>query len=204
MIGYLRGRIRARTERTVLVEVGGMGYEVHIPERALALLPPSDAPVELHTHLVWREDAISLYGFPAREERDAFRLLLEVSGVGPRLAMGILSALSVEELLSAIAANDARRLQSIHGVGKRTAARLCVDLRDKARSLAIPEIPAETGETGSVSAKGGMFEDCLAALMNLGYRESEARPAMERAARELESGTRLEDLLRHTLQLLAR
>nr|WP_246325286.1 Holliday junction branch migration protein RuvA [Dissulfurirhabdus thermomarina] len=200
----VRGRVHAVFADGVLVDTGGVGYEVRMPARGLAELP-REGEVVLYTHVVWREDSIALYGFPRPEEKEMFRILLEVSGVGPRLALSVLSAMTVEDLLYALAAGEAHRLQAIHGVGKKTAARLCVDLRERARDFleaAYGKAPPPTAAPGGAAA-GPVLADALSALENLGYRPAEAERILARAREEIEGEPTVEELVRRALRLLA-
>ena len=123
MIGYIRGEKQGQWDRGVIVDVNGVGYEIQMPSSSLAKLPTSGNELTVFTHLVWKDDTLSLYGFETIEARDMFRLLLEVSGVGPRLALNILSMLSAEELLQILAREENKRLRAIQGIGEKTAAR---------------------------------------------------------------------------------
>ncbi|MGC9022442.1 MAG: Holliday junction branch migration protein RuvA, partial [Dissulfurimicrobium sp.] len=123
MIGYLKGRVeRLWDKRGIILDVNGIGYEIQMPAPAVSRLESIGREITVFTHLVWKEDAVSLYGFEGMEERDMFRMLIEVSGVGPKMALNILSMFTVQELLKTIAGYDIKRLQAIHGVGKKTAA----------------------------------------------------------------------------------
>lgn len=204
MIGQLRGRVQTRWEYGVVVDVGGVGYEVHMPSSALAELPPKDQELVVHTHLVWREETFALYGFHRREEREMFRVLLEVSGVGPRLALNLLSYLSVEELLKILATGEPKRLQSVHGVGKKTAARLCVDLKERAQALLRYSIGAAEGATYVSTGGDELWNDAFSALTHLGYKPAEAEGALSKAREELGEEGALEDLVRLALRLLAK
>jgi Holliday junction DNA helicase RuvA len=205
MIGHIRGTVESRWDRGVVLDVQGVGYEIHMPESALAKLPPSSDEVTIYTHLVWKEETVSLYGFEAPEARDMFRLILEVSGVGPKLALNILSLLSPQDLLMALAQGETGRLQAIHGIGKKTAARLCVDLRDKATRL----LDGQGRSTRHMTApepetQGTLWQDAMSALTYLGYRPPEAKDALSRARTSLGDEATLEELVRTALQGLAK
>jgi Holliday junction DNA helicase RuvA len=191
VIGSVRGSVVERTATgEVLVEVGGVGYRVHVPASALPTLHPGDAAF-LFTHLHVREDAMLLYGFPTRDERDTFEALIGTTGVGPKLALAMLSVHSPSALRRALLEDDLAALTLVPGVGKRTAQRLLVEL--KAR-LEVPEL--DLTETGGGPAPRA---EVRAALAGLGYGPDEVRDVVAQLA---EGGT-VEDLLRDALKLLA-
>jgi len=176
MIGRIQGKLVEIVDSLALVDVSGVGYEVELTQGARAGLGLSGSEVALYTHLVVREDAHLLFGFASRQERDVFRTLIRVNGVGPKLAMSLLSSLSVAELVGAVAAGETVRLTRVPGVGKRTAERLLVELKDKLEGLA---------PSGSVQADTPIYRrsqegqrEALAALLALGYRLPEAERAL--------------------------
>jgi Holliday junction DNA helicase RuvA len=188
MIGHLDGRLLELQPGLAVVEAGGVGYEVHLPISCHTLLVGRDrASLFVHTHV--REDQLSLYGFPTRRERDTFRLLLGVSGIGPRTALALLSGLTPDDLGAAVEAEQWRRLAAVPGIGKRTAERLIVELKGKL--------------AGSATATAGRREDAVSALVNLGYP---ARGAEEAVGDLLRSNPEIElsELLRRALQALVR
>jgi Holliday junction DNA helicase RuvA len=195
VIAQLRGRLSSLNPELAVVDVQGVGYAVHLPLSTYYELQrlPSGAEVTLFVHTHVREDALALYGFWSERERALFERLITVSGVGPRLARGILSGLPPEEVLRALAAGDAARLTRIPGVGKKTAERLVLELREKAAELAT---------AAAVSAEPG-DEDLLVALVNLGYRRPDVDKALAEARREKE-GAAVPELLRIALKRLAR
>jgi len=191
MIGSVRGTVLERAmSGEVLVEVGGVGYRAHVPLGALATLEPG-APAFLFTHLHVREDAMVLYGFPTREERDTFEALIGASGVGPKLALAVLSVHSPAALRRAVAEEDLEALTLVPGVGKRTAQRLMVDLEAR---LALPDIDLSP-TPGLSSARAEVRE----ALTGLGYGADEVRDVLARIADD----GRVEELLRDALRRLA-
>ncbi len=191
MIGSVRGTVIERTAAgEVLVEVGGVGYRAYVPASALPALHPGDAAF-LFTHLHVREDAMVLYGFPTRDERDTFETLIATTGVGPKLALAMLSVHSPGALRRALLEDDLASLTMVPGVGKRTAQRLLVEL--KAR-LALPELDLTDGRTGPAPRA-----EVRAALSGLGYAPDEVRDVV---AQLPEEGS-VEDLLREALKLLA-
>jgi len=175
MIGRLTGRLAAKTPDQVLLDVGGVGYVVHIPLSTFYELPESENPTSLWIHTHVREDTLALYGFLTEHERSLFLLLLGVAGIGPKVALTVLSGIPPAELASALRNQDVRRLVAIPGVGKKTAERMVLELAEKVAAFAA-EQPAET--PAAVAA-----EDVVSALVNLGYRKTEAEKAVESATR---------------------
>jgi Holliday junction DNA helicase RuvA len=170
MISHLRGTLSDKGIDHVVVDVGGVGLRVTVSLQTLAELPAVGGPVQLLTQMIVREDALTLYGFLTQDERGAFELCMTVQQVGPKLAMSILSTLTPEELANAIAAEDVARLQRIPGVGKKTAERLALELRDKfEKTAARAPTPARAPSSGPV----------LSALVNLGYKPAEAERAVD-------------------------
>jgi Holliday junction DNA helicase RuvA len=191
VIGWLRGVLRDRESGQVVVDVQGVGYVVRVPASTLLELPKDGATVELLVSTLVREDAITLHGFRTREERDLFDRLLTVSGVGPRTSLAALSALGPDDLARAIASGDSRRLASVPGIGRKTAERIVIDLRDKV---------APAG--GGAARPAGPEDDVRSALVNLGYPEKAAGKALEQA-REAGHAT-FEALLKDSLSRLGR
>jgi Holliday junction DNA helicase RuvA len=190
MIGRIQGVLTEKNPPQVVVVAHGVGYEIDVPMSTFYHLPRTGENVELLTHLVVREDAHLLYGFLTAGERVAFRQLLKVSGVGPKVALAVLSGLSVEDLALAIAAQDSARLTKVPGVGKKTAERLVLELRDK--------LPAVAGAARSEAspARG----DVVNALLALGYNDREAQAVVKQLPAELA----LADAIRQALKHLAR
>jgi Holliday junction DNA helicase RuvA len=170
MIGRLSGTLVEKAPPQVLVDVGGVAYELDVPMSTFFNLPATGEPVALLTHLVVREDAHLLYGFLSHEERTTFRLLVKISGVGPRTALAILSGLSVAELSQAVAMQEAGRLVKVPGIGKKTAERLLLELKGK-----LGDAVAAPQQAGG----GGAHADVLQALVALGYSEREAAAALK-------------------------
>lgn len=200
MIGRLAGTLIAAEVESVLIDVGGVGYEVGVSARTLAALPPPGTPVVLAIETLVREDAIALYGFPDAAERAAFRALLGVQGVGAKVALALLGAFTPAEIAAAVAEGDARRLTRAPGVGARLAARLVTELKGKpgfaVLSAAAPVAPAAPADP--------VFADALSALANLGYRRAEAEPALAAARARLGAAAGIEALIREGLRALAR
>jgi Holliday junction DNA helicase RuvA len=196
MIGQLRGRLAEKRPNQVLVDVGGVGYLVQVPLSTYAALGELRTEVTLLIHTHVREDALALYGFVSSREKHFFEMLLSASGVGPTLALKILSGMSVEELVPAIRGSDLARLTRIPGVGRKTAERMVVELKDKLEGVTV-----ET-ENRAASSPAGIEADVISALVNLGYDSRAAETAVGEAKREAGSGN-FEKLLRGTLQSLS-
>ncbi|MFM8517127.1 MAG: Holliday junction branch migration protein RuvA [Nevskiaceae bacterium] len=190
MIGSLRGRLVTKAPPQLLVEVGGVGYELEAPMSTFYGLPAVGEEVRLLTHLVVREDAHVLYGFASDAERQLFRSLLKVTGVGPKMALGILSGTSVEGFAACVTLQDATALTRIPGIGRKTAERLIIEMRDR---LAAPAPAAGLGVATSTGAEGEAF----AALVALGYKPAEASRLLKSAGGE---ATSTEELIRRALQ----
>ena len=199
MIALLTGRIAALEEATCVVDVGGVGYLVHASTRTLAALPAPPAAARLLIETQVREDAILLYGFAEPAERDWFRLLTTVQGVGGKVALALLSALSPRDLVTAIAAGDQTGLTRAQGVGPRLAVRLLTELRDKTGTM-----PTPPGLPTPHPTPPGIAEDALSALINLGYRRPEAQPAVARSLDRLGTAASLDTVIRDSLKDLAR
>jgi Holliday junction DNA helicase RuvA len=196
VIGQLRGQILRKSPQEVLLDVGGVGYRVLIPVSTFYRLGEAGASVDLRVHTHVREDALALYGFASDSEQALFERLIEVAGVGPKLAINILSGIEAPELVAALREADVARLTRIPGVGKKTAERLVLELREKMPALAAGEAAP------AAAAPGGMKQDLLSALAHLGYSRGEAEKGAERALREDADG-RFEDLLRRSLRVLS-
>ncbi len=196
MIAQLRGRILRKSPQEVVVDAAGVGYRVLIPVSTFYRLGEegSETSLRIHTHV--REDALQLFGFESAAEQALFERLIEVAGVGPRLAVNILSGIEAPELAAALRASDLARLTRIPGVGKKTAERLVLELRDK--------MPVMSGgeELQAASATGTTKDDLLSALANLGYSRGEVEKGVDRALKEEPDG-RFEDLLRRSLRVLS-
>ncbi|RPI27512.1 MAG: Holliday junction branch migration protein RuvA [Acidobacteria bacterium] len=198
MIAWLKGTLFSKTTDRVVVEVGGVGYEVLIPFSTYYDLGDVGSCAGLHIHTHVREDTLSLYGFLTTLEKRLFTLLIQVSGVGPRLAIAALSGLPGEELIRAIVMGDVVRLSSIPGIGKKTAERLVLELKDKLRT-----VMAEPGrEIEMPSPASAVQSDVISALVNLGYGRPVAEKAVAHVIKEVPGG-RFEDLLRRSLRRIS-
>jgi Holliday junction DNA helicase RuvA len=195
MIGSLHGTVAEKRPNRILVDVNGVGYAVQVPLSTYVELGPlrSEVSLLIHTHV--REDALTLYGFLTAKEKSLFEQLLKVTGIGPNLAITLLSGLAVDELVPAIRRNDLVRLTAIPGIGRKTAERIVVELRDK-----LAHLEAETA--AAPAASGGAFEaDVASALLNLGYPQAAVEKAVAEAAREA-SEKSFDAVLREALQRL--
>lgn len=193
MIGSLRGKLIEKRPNQLLVDVNGVGYRVQIPLSTFASLGALHAETNLLIHTHVREDQITLYGFVTAREKQCFELLISASGVGPSLALKILSGMSIEELVPAIRKSDLAQLVKIPGVGRKTAERIVVELRDK---LVVIDVP----EAGKPSTRSQLEDDVASALMNLGYDTKSVERAVEKS--RAASGNDFEKLLRSSLQIL--
>lgn len=199
MIALLSGRLAYKSIDHVIVDVGGVGYRLLVPLSTFYALP-NEGEVRLHVHTHVREDAILLYGFLTTGEKEMFGLLISVSGVGPKLAGNILSHISADELRQALAAGDVKRLSALPGIGKKTAERLVLELKEKAGRTA--SALAHDAPAGTPAPPADPLEDILSALVNLGYKENHARKVLE--AMEILPGAPFEEILRGALKILVR
>lgn len=201
MIAFLTGRLAFKAPTHLTLDVQGVGYEVHIPLSTYYALPNLDEVTALNIHTHLREDAIQLFGFLSRSEKDSFLLLTSVSGIGPKLALSVLSALPVTDLLQAIQSADVEKLATVPGIGKKSAGRIALELKDKVNKIDGGLVRAVSPE---VQEGDGSYEDALSALVNLGYRLQDAKEALIRAAKNSARPIALKDLIREGLKELAR
>jgi Holliday junction DNA helicase RuvA len=196
MIAHLRGKLLAKHPNQAIVETGGVGYDVTISVPTFSDLPSAGAEVALHIHTHVREDVIALYGFLRPSEKLLFEKLITVSGIGPKLAITILSGMAADEMVAAIRSNDVVRLTRIPGIGKKTAERMVLELRDK-----LPETGAAV--TTAVPAMSAVEEDVVSALVNLGYQRAVAERALAVASKNGKGGT-FDALFREVLGALSK
>lgn len=199
MIALLNGQLASKSPDHVIIDVGGVGYRVMVPLSTYYVLPDSGT-VRLHVYTHVKEDAIHLFGFLSDEEKQMFILLLSVSGVGPKLAASILSNIPADQLRQALVDADASQLSAVPGIGKKTADRLVLELREKVSKLSAVT-GAPTGQAAQAPAASPL-EDALSALVNLGYKENQARKALK--SMEISDDTPLEDLLKGALKILVK
>lgn len=196
MIAKLTGRLDFVGRDHVVIDVGGVGYLVRCPARTLAALPQAGETVSVSVETLVREDAIDLYGFVDPAERDWFRLLMTVQGVGPKAALSLLSALNPADLAAAIAAEDKTMLTRADGVGPKLATRLAMELKDKVGTMTLGRALASAPVVAGAALGGdAAAADAVSALVNLGYRRPEAAGAVERAMKKLGKGARVEALI---------
>jgi len=201
VIGRLRGTLAEKQPPHLLLDVNGVGYELEVPMTTLYRLPTVGEPVTLHTHLVVREDAHLLYGFFEKRERELFRELIRLNGVGPKLALALMSGLEVDELVRCVQAQDTAALVKVPGVGKKTAERLLVELKDRFKAWeSIPSIAPLVAEPQLAQAVSSAENDAVSALISLGYKPQEASRAV---AAVKEDGMSSEDLIRRALRGMA-
>ena len=200
MIALLNGELLTKTTQTVVIDVAGVGFEVFIPLSTFYALPElhDKVTLEIYTHI--RTDILTLFGFHTTLEKELFLMLISVSGIGPKLGLNVLSGIGPQDLLQAMAGSDAARLQAIPGVGKKTAERIALELKDKA-SKALGSLELAPGLIVEAEDKR-MMEDAVSALVNLGYTPKTARPAIEKARLKTAEIT-IEALIREALKLLA-
>jgi Holliday junction DNA helicase RuvA len=197
----LSGRLRLRESSRLVVETGGVGYEVFVPLSTYYRMPGAGAAVELEIRQVVREDAITLYGFASAGEKRAFDLLMGVQHVGPKLALAVLSVLAPDELAAAISREDVDRIDAVPGVGAKVAERIVRELRDKVGALSLAvSAQAPTAANGD-GAAASMLDDAVSALVNLGYKPTEAKRAAE-AVGDPDGDEKLETLIRKSLAVL--
>ncbi len=203
MIAYLSGKLLEKEANLIIIDVGGVGYEVNIPLSTFYDLgePGEEVSLRIYTHV--REDVFQLFGFKTVRERELFLLLISVSGIGPKSAITALSGMSADEIIGAIRQNNLARLNSIPGVGKKTAERLVIELRDKIAKLSAVSAEEMRAEGIPQTSGDDVYDDAISALVNLGYQRNAAEKALKQAMQE---GTEMsvQKLLRRSLQLLAK
>jgi Holliday junction DNA helicase RuvA len=205
MIAHLSGTLLAKHATSVIIDVGGVGYEVTIPVTTFYDLEEAGAQVSLRIYTHVREEALQLYGFKTARERELFTQLISVSGIGPKSAIAMLSGMSADEIITAIRTNNLARLTSIPGLGKKTAERLVIELRDKMTKLSSPELEEQLAARASGATPSGddVREDALSALSNLGYQRAAAEKAITHAMQE-GGDLSVELLLRRALRTLSK
>jgi len=197
MIAHLKGQLTYKSPEYTIVDVNGVGYQVFTPLSTYYALPSPGQTVSLRVHTRVREDELKLFGFLTEEEQTIFQKLITINKVGPKLALGILSGMSPADLLSTIMSNDSARLSTIPGVGKKTAERLTLELKDKLADMAL-----EIGHRPDAQPKEGFYDDALSALLNLGYKKPEAEKALKTICNQNGKDADLEDLIKESLNIL--
>jgi holliday junction DNA helicase RuvA len=200
MIALISGKIVYKGISHVIVDVQGVGYRVFIPLTTFYELPEAGQTITLHVHTNVKQDAINLFGFYTDQERDLFQLMISVSGIGPKIAMNILSGIDARNLMNAISGGNVGKLVNIPGVGKKMAERLVLELKDK---VVKKMMAGKTPESGIQSRADDIMEDVLSALVNLGYKNNIAKEALDNAMRSSEEKLEMDKLLKKTLKILA-
>ena len=204
MISYIRGELCDIEEQKAIVDVNGVGYGIYMPQQALSLLPPMGQQVKIHTYLNIREDAMQLFGFLTKEDLNVFRLLIGVNGFGPKAGLNILSCLSPDELRFAVLSGDAKAISATPGIGKKTAEKLILELKDKLNIEDMLEHAAHGGDSedlasGTDTASNTMQAEAVQALTALGYGSAESLRAVKKSSPECSS---VEDILKEALKFL--
>lgn len=204
MISYIRGELCDIEEQKAIVDVNGVGYGIYMPQQALSLLPPMGQQVKIHTYLNIREDAMQLFGFLTKEDLNVFRLLIGVNGIGPKAGLNILSCLSPDELRFAVLSGDAKAISATPGIGKKTAEKLILELKDKLNIEDMLEHAAHGGDSedlasGTDTASNTMQAEAVQALIALGYGSAESLRAVKKSSPECSS---VEDILKEALKFL--
>jgi holliday junction DNA helicase RuvA len=201
MIASLTGRLASKHPGGVVIDVQGVGYDVLIPLSTYYRLPDPEQPVSLTIHTHVREDAIQLFGFLTAREKDAFLLLLTVSGIGPKLALSVISTLSIDDLSSAILSDDYAVLASVPGIGKKSAGRLALELKDKIERISFG---ADIVTTKMREPSNRLLDDALSALVNLGYKAADVKDVLKQLLAGRNGEMPLQDLIRAALKELAK
>lgn len=204
MISYIRGELCDIEEQKAIVDVNGVGYGIYMPQQALSLLPPMGQQVKIHTYLNIREDAMQLFGFLTKEDLNVFRLLIGVNGIGPKAGLNILSCLSPDELRFAVLSGDAKAISATPGIGKKSAEKLILELKDKLNIEDMLEHAAHGGDSedlasGTDTASNTMQAEAVQALTALGYGSAESLRAVKKSSPECSS---VEDILKEALKFL--
>ncbi len=198
MIAHLTGTLRHKSPVHIVVDVQGVGYQVFVPLSTFYALPETGETIAVNVHTHLRDDALKLFGFLTLEEQMVFEKLIGISKVGPKLALAILSGMPPQELMTAIMEHDVARIATIPGVGKKTAERLALEMKDKLADVALefsPQAPA--------TASNGVLDDALSALINLGYKKPEAEKALKSIWEKNERESSLQDLIKDSLSVLS-
>ncbi len=202
MIARISGQLLSKSPSHLVVEVHGVGYRVFVPLTTFYELPEAGQTVVLYIHTHVKQDSINLFGFLSPEERDIFQLMLAVNGIGPKLAVSILSGIAAGELLRALSQGDVKRLLTVPGVGKKMAERIVLELKDRAAKITAQGQGADIG-VGVTAVHEDLQDDALSALMNLGYKNQAAKDALSKVCKDAPAGLTLDLLLKNALKVLA-
>lgn len=197
MISYIRGELAAVEKEKVIVDVGGVGYGIYMPGQALAVLPQPGSGVKIHTYLNVREDAMQLFGFLTRDDLEIFKLVIGVSGIGPKGGLSILSKLSPDDLRYAVLSGDVKAISAAPGIGKKTAEKLIIELKDKLDIEDVLNHAIESDRAPDTDVSGGIQSEAVQALVALGYGSTESLRAVRQV--ELENAS-VEDVLKEALK----
>ena len=201
MISYLKGTLEALEEDKVVIDVGGIGYGVFMSGQAMGLLPSIGKEVKIHTYLNVKEDAMQLYGFLTKDDLEVFKLLIGVNGIGPKGGLGVLSALSPDELRFAVMSSDVKAICQAPGIGMKTAEKLILELRDKLRlEDALEHLASENEVQGAAAYQGEVQSDAVQALVALGYGSTEALKAVRQV--DITENMQVEEVLKQALKLM--
>jgi Holliday junction DNA helicase RuvA len=203
LIAQLSGKLASKQPNTIIIDIGGVGYEVTIPLSTFYELGEAGSDITLTIHTYFREDLIQLFGFWTSREKELFLRLTSVSGIGPKLAITMLSGMAASELIQAIRNNDVLRLTAIPGVGRKTAERVVVELRDKIAALALTSEEEPVGSRAASAGEGDIRDDTISALIALGYQRAQAERAVSAALGE-EGERNIEAVLKRALRRLSR
>ncbi len=200
MISYIRGRLAAVEESKAVVDVGGVGYGIYMPGRVMAKLPQTGTEVTIHTFLNVKEDSMQLFGFLSKDDLTVFKQVITVSGIGPKGGLSILSQLSADDLRFAVFSNDVKAISASQGIGKKTAEKLILELKDKLHLEDALNHEQEDSEAGEGALAGDIQQDAAAALIALGYGSTEAQKAVRRVL--VTPDTKVEDILKQALKYM--
>lgn len=201
MIARISGTLIFKTADHVIVDANGIGYRIFVPLTTFYELPEVSQSVTLYIHTHVKQDAISLFGFYSNEEKDIFQLMISVTGIGPRLAINILSGISAEALVKAVSQGNLSRIVGVPGVGRKTAERMILELKDKVTKLSSEEMALGAGD--GLKENEQVKEDALSALINLGYKSNAARGVLDKVINEFSDPVTLDALLKESLKILA-
>lgn len=200
MISYIRGELVAVEEEKAVIDVGGVGYGIYMPAQSMGKLPPLHEEVRLHTYLHVKEDAMQLYGFLTRDDLKVFKLVIGVSGIGPKGALNILSNLSADDLRFAVLSNDVKAISAAQGIGKKTAEKLIIELKDKLSMDDVLEHMVQEEEVAVTGQNSGVQAEAVQALVALGYGNTESLRAVRRV--EVNADSDVETVLKQALRFM--
>ena len=198
MIAHLKGKLTHKSPVAIIIDVNGVGYQVFVPLSTFYALPELESEISLGIHTHMREEALKLFGFYTIDEKIIFEKLITINKVGPKLALTILSGMPPADILSTINSNDIVKLSTIPGIGRKTAERLILEMRDKLEGLSLDFVA-----TKNLGPEKGLFDDALSALVNLGYKKSQAELALKKVYAESADDNSIENLIKDSLNLLS-